>query len=101
MQGAPVAVVGFDHRRQWQPPRQHHQRRRPSTCGDRGVRRQRHEQLAQLLEAMSQDLGNIAAGFNDNFAYGTLKLTANTYVELVDKAANSPGSTPEAVMSTP
>ena len=51
----------------------------------------------QLLEAMSQDLGNVAAGFNDNFAYGTLELTANTYVELVDNAANSPGDAPEAV----
>ncbi len=51
----------------------------------------------QLIEAMSQDLGNIAAGFDDNFAYGTLKLTANTYAELVDNAANSPGGTPEAV----
>jgi RHS repeat-associated protein len=51
----------------------------------------------QLLEAMSQDLGNVAAGFNDNFAYGILELTANTYVELVDNAANSPGDTPEAL----
>ena len=51
----------------------------------------------QLLEAMSQDLGNVAAGFNNNFAYGTLELTANTYVELVDNAANSPGNTPEAL----
>ena len=51
----------------------------------------------QLLEAMSQDLGNVAAGFNNNFAYSTLELTANTYVELVDDSANSPGNTPEAV----
>jgi protocatechuate 3,4-dioxygenase beta subunit len=51
----------------------------------------------QLLEAMSQDLGNVAAGFSDNFAYGTLQLAANTYVELVDNAANSPGNTPEAL----
>src|SRR5271157_5251712 len=51
----------------------------------------------QFLEAMSQDLGNTAAGFNDNFAYGTLQLAANTYVELVDNAANSPGSTPQAL----
>ena len=50
-----------------------------------------------LLEAMSQDLGNIAAGFSSNFAYGTLKLTANTYVELVDNAANSPGGVPNAI----
>ena len=51
----------------------------------------------QLLEVMSQDLGNVAAGFTQNFAYGTLELTANTYVELVDNAANSPGNTPEAL----
>ena len=51
----------------------------------------------QLLEAMSQDLGNITTAFTQNFAYNTLKLTANTYVELVDNAANSPGNTPEAV----
>ncbi|MGP0064470.1 MAG: beta strand repeat-containing protein, partial [Isosphaeraceae bacterium] len=51
----------------------------------------------QLLEAMSQDLGNVAAGFNQNFAYGTLQLTANTFVELVDNADNAPGGTPEAL----
>ena len=51
----------------------------------------------QLLEVMSQDLGNTSAGFDQNFAYSTLELTANTYVELVDNAANSPGDTPEAL----
>ena len=51
----------------------------------------------QLLEAMSQDLGNVAAGFSNNFAYGTLQLAANTYVELVDNAANSPGNSPQAL----
>ncbi len=51
----------------------------------------------QLLEAMSQDAGNVSAGFAQNFAYNTLTLTANTYVELVDDTANSPGGTPEAV----
>ncbi len=51
----------------------------------------------QQLEVMSQDLGNVAAGFDNNFAYGTLKLTAGTYVELVDDAANSPGNAPEAL----
>ena len=51
----------------------------------------------QLLEAMSQDLGDGPAGFNNNFAYGTLELTANTYVELVDNAANSPGDAPQAL----
>ena len=51
----------------------------------------------QQLEVMSQDLGNVAAGFDNNFAYGTLELTAGTYVELVDDAANSPGNAPEAL----
>ena len=51
----------------------------------------------QILEVMSQDLGNVAAGFNQNFAYSTLQLTANTSVELVDLAHNSSGSTPEAL----
>ncbi len=51
----------------------------------------------QLLEAMSEDLGNVTAGFSNNFAYGTLKLTSNTYTELVDHAANSPGSAPQAL----
>jgi RHS repeat-associated protein len=51
----------------------------------------------QQFEVMSQDLGNVPAGFVGNFAYGTLELTANTYAELVDYAANSPGGTPEAL----
>ena len=47
---------------------------------------------------MSQDLGNVPAGFQDNFAYGTLALANNTYVQFVDKAKNSAGSTgPEAL----
>ena len=50
----------------------------------------------QQLEVMSQDLGNVAAGFINNFAYGTLELTTNGYVELVDDAVNSPGDTPKA-----
>ena len=51
----------------------------------------------QLLEAMSQDLGNVSQGFTNNFAYGTLALTTNTYAELVDQSANSSGSASEAV----
>ena len=51
----------------------------------------------QLLEAMSQDLGNISAGFENNFAYGTLIVGPNDYVELVDQSDNSPGSGAEAV----
>jgi hypothetical protein len=52
----------------------------------------------QLLEGMSQDLGDVAAGFQNNFAYGTLALGNHTYVQLVDNAKNSPaGSGPEAL----
>ncbi len=51
----------------------------------------------QLLEAMSDDFGNMASGYIQNFAYGTLELAANTYAELVDNSANSPGNAPNAV----
>ncbi len=51
----------------------------------------------ELLEAMSADLGSGPTGFINNFAYGTLQLSANTYVSLVDNAENSPGNTPEAL----
>jgi RHS repeat-associated protein len=51
----------------------------------------------QLLEAMSNDLGNVPAGFFQNFAYGKLALDNNTYVQLVDQARNSKGTGPEAV----
>jgi hypothetical protein len=50
----------------------------------------------QQLEVMGQDLGNTAAGFINNFAYGTLALQG-TYVKLVDNARNSPGTNPEAL----
>ena len=46
---------------------------------------------------MSEDLGNVAAGFVNNFAYGTLELGNGTYVQLVDQAQNSPGTKPEAL----
>ncbi len=51
----------------------------------------------QLLEAMSQDLGMVSAGFNNNFAYGSLQLTSNTSVKLVDNSHNSTGIGAEAV----
>ncbi len=51
----------------------------------------------QQLEVMSQDLGNTAAGFSNNFAYGTLQLGNNTYVQLVNQFQNSPGTKPEAL----
>jgi RHS repeat-associated protein len=50
----------------------------------------------ELLEAMSNDLGFSAAGFSDNFAYGTIALSSS-YVRLVDQSHNSSGSVPEAV----
>ncbi|HVX11301.1 MAG TPA: MBG domain-containing protein [Pirellulales bacterium] len=51
----------------------------------------------ELLEAMSQDLGAVAAGFINNFAYGTLAVAPNGYVRLVDRSVNSGGGHPEAV----
>ena len=51
----------------------------------------------QQIEAMSSDLGPVAAGFINNFAYGKLSLGANTNVKLVDTVPNSSGSGPEAV----
>ena len=52
----------------------------------------------QLLEVMSQDLGTDPAGFEGNFHYGTIALANNAYVQLVDQAQNSAGSTgPEAL----
>ena len=39
----------------------------------------------QLLEGMSDDLGNVPAGFVNNFVYGQLSLANNTYLELVDQ----------------
>ncbi len=54
----------------------------------------------QLLEAMSADLGGVQAGFVKNFAYGTISLTANTSVELVDQSANTTTGKPEAVYAS-
>ena len=51
----------------------------------------------QQLEVMGQDLGNVAAGFVNNFAYGTVELSNNTQVQLVDQAQNSTGTGPEAL----
>jgi len=41
---------------------------------------------------MGKDMGNVAAGFTRNFAYGTLALANNTYVKLVNQSINSTGS---------
>jgi hypothetical protein len=46
----------------------------------------------RLLEVMSRDLGNIPAGFSQNFVYGTLQLTAGTNVTLVNNSDNAPGA---------
>ncbi len=46
---------------------------------------------------MGQDLGAVAAGFVDNFAYGRLVLARNTYVQLVDDADNAAGEGDEAL----
>jgi RHS repeat-associated protein len=55
------------------------------------------EASPQLLEVMGHDLGTDAAGFRRNFAYGTLALSNNTYLRLVDQSNNSPGEEPEAL----
>ncbi|MFI5458474.1 MAG: SdrD B-like domain-containing protein [Isosphaerales bacterium] len=44
----------------------------------------------QQLEVMSQDLGGTAAGFQQNFAYNTLELANDTYVNLVDDLGGNP-----------
>ena len=51
----------------------------------------------QLLEAMSDDMGAVQSGFVNNFAYGTISLTSNTSVELVDQSHNTTSTSPEAV----
>src|SRR5262249_21761501 len=54
----------------------------------------------QLLEVMSQDLGNTPSGQFHNFAYATLAVGTNTLptaVRLVDNAHNSAGTGPEAL----
>ena len=49
------------------------------------------------LEVMSQDEGGAtAAGFKNNFAYGTI-IVATPDVKLVDNSDNAPGSAPEAL----
>ena len=38
---------------------------------------------------MSADLGAVQAGFVNNFAYGTISLTSDTSVELVNQSQNT------------
>jgi YD repeat-containing protein len=54
-------------------------------------------QSPRLIEAMSLDQGAIAQGFSRNFAFGTLEVSNQTYVKLVDRSDNYPGAGPEAV----
>ena len=51
----------------------------------------------QRLEVMGADLGNVAAGFNQNFACGKLNVANKTLVQLVDFSDNSSGTNAEAI----
>ncbi len=51
----------------------------------------------QQFEVMSQDSGVVAAGFTSNFAYGTLVIGSNNYVQLVDLSKNTNSGNPEAL----
>jgi RHS repeat-associated protein len=51
----------------------------------------------QLLETMSADDGAVASGFVNNFAYGTIALANNAYVQLVDLSSNTASGAPEAL----
>jgi RHS repeat-associated protein len=53
----------------------------------------------RLLEAMSEDRGNNASGYERNFAYGALELTNGATVLLVNNSDNALGAGPEAVYS--
>lgn len=44
------------------------------------------------VEVMSRDLGPVAAGYTNNFAYGTLELTSSATVTLANNSDNSPGN---------
>jgi hypothetical protein len=49
------------------------------------------------LEVMSADVGNVAGGYIDNFAYGGISLMSGAQVTLVDLTTNTPGGLPECV----
>ena len=53
--------------------------------------------VPQFIEVMGQDLGNVSAGFNNNFAYASLSLSSNDYVRLVDLQKNRSSSEAEAL----
>ena len=46
---------------------------------------------------MSQDQGNVANGYVNNFAYGTISLDSGAQVTLVNQYTNSSGPSPECV----
>ncbi len=50
---------------------------------------------SRQLEIMGRDLGNVPAGYTNNFAYGTLQLAAGVVLTLVNTSDNAPG--PEAL----
>lgn len=47
---------------------------------------------SRQLEVMSRDLGNIPAGYSNNFAFGTLQLAGGVTLALINSADNSPGT---------
>ena len=50
-----------------------------------------------VLEAMSQDRGNVANGYTKNFSYGAILLDSGAFLDLVDESTNSAGPLPECV----
>lgn len=53
--------------------------------------------VPQQLEVLSRDLGTMGAGFENNFALGSLVLANSTRVQLVDLADNAAGAGAEAL----
>ncbi|QKS29606.1 MAG: tandem-95 repeat protein [Candidatus Accumulibacter similis] len=51
----------------------------------------------QQLEVMGRELSDDPTGFSRNFVYGTLELSDNTYLKLVDSSDNAAGTDPEAL----
>ncbi len=47
---------------------------------------------SRQLEIMGRDLGNVPAGYTNNFAYGTLQLAGGVTVTLINAADNVPGA---------
>jgi hypothetical protein len=51
----------------------------------------------QQIEVMGWEQGSNLSGFSRNFVYGTLALSNNTYLKLVDLSDNATGGDPEAL----